>query len=104
MTTVVITKPGEALPKTEKRAGDRITYLLDLNNILEKNEVACAIVGTTSLIDIAGVRTRRGKSIELQVLPSDNGASQFLEFQITIQFETTFNNSKSATFNLRVYK
>lgn len=104
MTTLLVSKPGEAFPKTEKRAADRITYQLDLNNILEKNEVACAIVGTTSLIDIAGVRTRRGKFIELQVLPSDNGASQFLEFQITVQFETTFNNSKSATFNLRVYK
>jgi hypothetical protein len=101
---IQITKPGEPFPKAEKRAGDRITYQLDLNNILEKNEIAISIDEVKSPIEVNSVRTRLGKFIEIQVMPNDIGASQYLEFQLTIGFETNLNNSKSATFNLRTYK
>lgn len=101
---VMITKPGEVLPKVEKRASETITFLLDLANILEKNEVARNISTATSTLELANVRTRKGKFIELQILPSDNGASQFLEHQVSVLFETTMGNTRSAVFSIRVHK
>lgn len=101
---ILITKPGEPLHKVEKRAVDRLTYTLDLSNILEHNEIIQKIQGHSALIDIEGVRSRRGRFIEMQVLPSENGSAPFLEFQITVFFETNLGNTKSAPFTLRVYK
>lgn len=102
--SILITKPGEALHRVEKRAVDSIKYSLDLKNILEELEIITSIKGSSSLVDLTGVRSRKGKFIELQILPNDNGSAPFLEYQVTIIFETNLGNTKSASFLLRTYK
>jgi hypothetical protein len=101
---IIIPKPGEALPKGEKRANETITFILDLNNILEATEVAVKIVTVDSKVELSLVRTRKGKFIEFLALPSDNGASQFLDYPINILFQTSLGNLRSASLIMRVYK
>jgi hypothetical protein len=101
---ILVSKPGESLPKVEKRAEETITYSLDIEKILVPNEVAVSIKGVTSKLNIGKYRTRRGTSIELTVLPHDIGAPQYMDYTVSVLFETNMGNTRSAVFNIRVYK
>lgn len=104
MPAIPIYKLGEPLPRVEKSSEETILYNIDLQSTLEKNEIVTYIQKvTTSLTDVV-VRSRRGVSLEVKVLPSTLGASAYMDYPITILFGTNLGNQKSTRFNLRVYK
>ena len=106
MPVVNVNPPGAAIPKLEKAAIEQILYNLDCSSLLDKNELisSAEYLGTHDNLIVSGIRPRLGKSIEIKISNKPFTSSSYLDFPISILFNTTLGNQKLAQFQLRVYK
>jgi hypothetical protein len=98
--------PGVVPPRVDKRAAETITYLINCKELLDKHElvVSAAIPNLPSGIEISGIRTRKGTSIEIKVTNAPIISAAYIDYNINMLFNTTFNNTRAAAFIVRVYK
>lgn len=103
---ILVANPaGQTPPKGEKRAAEVLTYTLDCSKLLDKFElITSASFSAQSGVTISNLRTRAGVSVEFKVENSALTSSEYLDFTLPIYFNTTFNNTRIAVMQLRVYK
>lgn len=92
-------KLGQPLHRVEKSATETINYLIDLTDVLEPNEVVLGITCNYSS------RSKRGKFIEV-CIPSSifDSTAAYIDTKVDISFNTSFNNTRSASFIVRTYR
>ena len=106
MSTIQLKPAGQPAPKLEKRAIESILYTLDCAELLQQYELIVRVDTpvTKSGLNLTQLRPRKGKSIELRIDNDVLGTAAYLDYNIQLLFYTSFNNSKSAVFQLRVHK
>jgi hypothetical protein len=106
MSTIQLKPAGQPAPKLEKRAIESILYTLDCAELLQQHEliVRVDVPATKSGLIISDLRPRKGKSLELRIDNDVLGTVAYIDYNVQLLFYTSFNNSKSAVFQLRVHK
>lgn len=106
MPSINIKAAGDVPPKVDKYVSESIVYLLNCIDILDKDEIIVSIVSPISQenISISDIRTRRGKSIELRIENSPTVSSNYVDYRITLLFNTNLGSKKAANFTVRAHK
>ncbi len=103
---LVVKPAGSALAKAEKRAVEAIFYTLDCSELLDTAEliVKTHIPSSVEGISLSDIRPRKGRSIEVKVSNAAITTAAYLDYTISILFDTTLGNTKAAVFQVRAHK
>lgn len=103
---IEIKLPGQPFPRIDKRAGESVTYLLNCSVLLEKNELVVSATPELlpSGVAVSNIRTRKGTVVEVKVTNTPLTTAAYSDFTINLLLNTTFNNTRLATFVVRAYK
>jgi DNA integrity scanning protein DisA with diadenylate cyclase activity len=105
LTKIQIKRPGEPLPKVEKRAIETLNYVLDCSQILEEKELIrniSRIVARDVIVQNPVVKL--GKNIEVQFPEMTVGTASQLDSIVQVIFDTSLGNTRAAVFQLTVYR
>lgn len=107
MPAIIIGPVGAVLPIVSQRGSDEIKYTVDCTSLLDTNElISCVSTCEISSSDVSlmNSRSRRGTSLEFTIITLNTPGPEFVEYSVKLSFTTTFNNTKSIAFKVRIYK
>ena len=103
---IEIKLPGQPFPRVDKRAAEIVTYLVDCKVLLDKNEliVSAEVLDTPSGVSVSNIRTRKGTGVEIKVTNVPITTAAYIDYTINLLLRTSMNNTRLASFIVRVYK
>ena len=103
-TTVKASKPGQPLPKLEKRTSDSKIFQIDCTELLALGELIFGepTVKPVQDLEITEVVTRQGKYIQFRASKGPVNMP-FVEYQVKFVVATTAQNSISVPVIVKVY-
>ena len=103
--SLIATPAGQTPAKAEKLANEIITYTLDCSKLLDKFElISSANIQEQKGISFSSTRTRKGTSVEFKVANDSIITAAYVDFNIKVELNTSFNNKRIAVVQLRVHK
>ena len=98
--------PGQPFPRVDKRAAEIVTYLVDCSVLLDKNEliVSAEVLDPPAGTTISNVRTRKGKNVEIKIATVPVTTAAYIDNTINLLLRTSMDNTRLASFIVRVYK
>ena len=103
---IEVKPPGQPFPRVDKRAAEIVTYLVDCKVLLDKNEliVSAEVVDPPTGSTISNVRTRKGTSVEIKISNAPVTTAAYIDTTINLLLRTSMDNTRLASFIVRVYK
>lgn len=103
-TTIKASKPGQPVPKLEKRTSDSKIFWVDCSDLLNLGEMIYGepVVTNQPEIQVTERTTKLGKYIQFRATGGSTDMP-FMDYQLKFLVNTTLNNTLSVPITLKVF-